>query len=114
MTGLIILVVAMVGYWLFFSIIGAITRTNIKGRFGSSLGSPELIDSLVKQAYKKVKEIGPIDEKIKSKFQNFKNKLNSSNTSNDNLDALEKLFNLKEKGVISEEEFEIQKKKILR
>lgn len=73
-------------------------------------------DNILREAKKlnKIKEEGTIDERIKNKFQDFKNKLNFSNASIDNLDALEKLFNLKEKGVITEEEFEIQKKKILR
>ena len=77
---------------------------------------PNTSDNILREAKKlnKIKVEGPIDERIKNKFQDFKNKLNFSNTSIDNLEALEKLFNLKEKGVITEEEFEIQKKKILR
>jgi len=73
-------------------------------------------DNILREAYKlkKIKEEGPIEERIKNKFQDFKDKLNFTNTSIDKLEALEKLFNLKEKGVISEQEFEVQKKKILR
>jgi len=73
-------------------------------------------DNILREAkkLKKIMEEGPLDLRIKKKFQDFKIKFNFTNTSIENLEALEKLFNLKEKGIISEEEFEIQKKKLLK
>ena len=52
---IIILIVIAGGSWLVFSIFGSLTRTRPVSRFGMPLGNPEVIDTLVLKAYKKLK-----------------------------------------------------------
>jgi hypothetical protein len=54
-------------------------------------------------------------QRIKSAIEEQRNKLNSpkSNATNSGIDDLEKLANLRDKGILTEEEFVAKKKQIL-
>jgi hypothetical protein len=63
---------------------------------------------------KKLKEEGPLIERIQKKGAKLLEHVTSKGLNKDDLTKLEKLYELKEKGVISNEEFETQKNKLLK
>lgn len=63
---------------------------------------------------KKLKEEGPLIDRIQKNGQKLLGHLTSKGINKDDLTKLEKLYELKEKGIISNEEFETQKSKLLK
>ncbi|OFX50516.1 MAG: hypothetical protein A2066_09220 [Bacteroidetes bacterium GWB2_41_8] len=66
------------------------------------------------QKLKRIKEQGTYEERIKRSFKLVVNKIQTDKISNQDLERLEKLFKLKEAGVISEAEYNKEKDKIIK
>ena len=103
---IIILIVIAGGSWLVFSIFGSLTRTRPVSRFGMPLGNPEVIDTLVLKAYKKLK--GPKKYTIEE-VQKISELVKDISTFENGLKMFEKKY---KEGEITEYDYRFQKQEI--